>query len=456
VDGISLADFSGAIAIEPDGRLNWADIVAKQERPDSAPAEAPAAQPAQAVATTGDEKRPAPHIEVKTVTLQGGRVRFTDRHIKPAYSSTLEELGGRVTGLTSQEGLLADVDLRARLNGFAPVEITGRINPLQKDPFVDLKAAVEGMDLSGTTPYSGKYVGYTIQQGKLFLNVRYHIDKRKLDSQNVVVFDRLTLGDKVESPEATKLPVRFGLALLTDRNGQIHLDIPVDGNLDDPKFHVGKVIWNVIINLLAKAATSPFALLGSLTGGGDELGYVDFDAGSATLGAASVKKIDALAKALRDRPALRLEVLGRTDPVKDRDALKELAYARKLKAQKAKGILKAGESVEAVDALSITPDELPRFLTAAYKAEKFPKPKNAIGLEKTLPPEEMEKLIRSHLQVSDDDLRLLAAQRARAVREAFAKTGLVEADRIFVIEEGAQKKDEKAKASGARADFALK
>jgi hypothetical protein len=390
------------------------------------------------------------------VTLQGGRVRFTDRNIKPVYSSTLDELGGRVSGLTSQEGLLADVDFRARLNGYAPIEITGRVNPLQKDPYVDLKAAVKGMDMSGTTPYSGRYLGYTIQQGKLFLDVRYRIDKRKLDSQNVIIFDRLTLGDKVESPQATSIPVRFGLALLTDRNGQIHIDVPIDGNLDDPKFHIGKVVWNVIINLLAKAATSPFALLGSMFGGGEELGFVDFDPGASALGAPSLKKVDTLAKALRERPALRLEVTGRTDPGKDREALKELLYARKIKAQKAKEILKSGESVAAVDALRVAPEELTKYLTLAYKAEKFPKPKNVIGFDKDLPPAEMEKLIRSHLQVTDDDLRLLAAQRAETVRDAFVKTGQVDANRVFLVEADKQSKEQAAKAPAPRVEFALK
>ena len=172
------------------------------------------------------------------------------------------------------------------LGQIAPLEITGKLNPLGKDLFVDLNVKFKDIDLSPMTPYSGKYVGYKIQKGKLFMDLKYQIVKRKLDSQNKIFFDQFTLGDKVESPQATKLPVRLAISLLKDRKGEIHLDIPVTGSLDDPKFSVFSIILQVLGNLIAKAATSPFALIGAMMGGGEQLDYLEFDYGSAAVAGA--------------------------------------------------------------------------------------------------------------------------------------------------------------------------
>ena len=202
------------------------------------------------------------------MTLQGGAVNFSDKYIKPNYSASLVEVGGRVSGLSSEESRLADVDLRGKLENSAPLEIVGKINPLAKDLFLDLKVDFRDMDLSTLSSYSGRYAGYGIQKGKLTLNLKYHIEKGKLDSENKVFLDQFTFGDPVDSPDATKLPVRLAVALLKDRSGEIHLDLPVTGSIDDPKFSVWGVVWQIVKNLLVKAATSPFALLGAIFGGG--------------------------------------------------------------------------------------------------------------------------------------------------------------------------------------------
>src|SRR5512143_877267 len=173
------------------------------------------------------------------------------------------------------------------------------------------------------SPYGGKYMGYTIEKGKLSLNVEYLVVKRKLTAQNNLYLDQFTLGDRVESPDATKLPVKLAIALLKNRKGEISLDLPVTGNLDDPKFSMGGIIIKILLNILVKAATSPFALLGAVFGGGEELSYIEFDYGSASLNEQGLKKLDTLVKALYDRPALKLDIGGYADPEKDREALRE-------------------------------------------------------------------------------------------------------------------------------------
>ncbi len=257
---ISLADFYSRIIVNPNGTLNVQGIVAKE----GAGQDNAALEPAPAAAASADNAAQAPGVPVRidTVTLQGGAVNFSDQFIKPNYSASLVEIGGRVSGLSSEESRLADIDLRGKLENSAPLEIVGKINPLAKDLFLDLKVDFRDMDLSPLSPYSGRFAGYGIQKGKLTLNLKYHIEKGKLDSENKVFLDQFTFGDAVDSPEATKLPVRLAVALLKDRSGEIHLDLPVTGSIDDPKFSIWGVVWKIIVNLLVKAATSPVRAAG--------------------------------------------------------------------------------------------------------------------------------------------------------------------------------------------------
>jgi hypothetical protein len=267
--------------------------------------------------------------------LQGGRIDVSDQSVNPEFSMSLSEMGGRVSDLSAEANTTADVELRGKLNEYTPLEITGKINPLREDLFVDLKARIKDLDLSSATPYSGKYVGYTIEKGKLSFDLYYLIAKRKLDSKNNIFIDQFTFGDKVESPKATKLPVKLAVALLKDRNGEIKLDLPVTGSLDDPKFSVWGVILKILVNLISKAATSPFSLLGAVFGGGEELSYVEFDYGRTVLTDLNVKKLDTLAKALQDRPSLKIDIEGHVDLEKDREGLKQYLFNRKVQIQRA-------------------------------------------------------------------------------------------------------------------------
>ena len=172
--------------------------------------------------------------------------------------------------------------MNALIDGVGPASITGTINPFSGTQTNDIKVSVKDMDLTPASPYSGRFAGYRIAEGKLNLDLAYELVGKKLQSKNVITLDQFTFGEKVDSPDATHLPVRLGIAILKDREGKIVLDVPIEGSLDDPKFRIGKVVWRAIVNILVKVATSPFSLLGALFGGGgEELGYQDFAAGSA-------------------------------------------------------------------------------------------------------------------------------------------------------------------------------
>lgn len=351
---------------------------------------------------------------------------------------------------------MADVDLRGKLENYAPLEITGKINPLRNNLFLDLKVDFKDMDLSPLTPYSDRYAGYTIEKGKLSLNLEYRIVDRKLTSSNNVFLDQFSFGEPVESPDATKLPVRLAVALLKDRNGEIKLDLPVNGSLDDPQFHLGSVIVKIIVNLLTKAATSPFALLGAIFGGGEELSYLEFDYGKDTLGKAGEAKLKTLSKALHDRPSLKLEIAGYVDREKDREALRQSLFDRKVRIQKRKDLVRKGGQVPSLDNVVVDAKEYPEYLKRAYRAEKFPKPRNFIGMVKDIPVPEMEKLMFAHLQVTDDDLRLLAQRRAQAVKDFLIASKQVEPGRVFLVEPRTLVPEKKENQRNSRVEFVLK
>ena len=453
INGIALTNFYARVVIFPDGSMNLTNIFVKEEKKAE---KTPAPQPQKQEPADKKEQTTASNIKIEKITLQGGRLNYTDNFIKPNYTANLVEIGGRISGLSSEETKTAEVELRAKLDNSAPLEITGKINPLKEDLFVDLSIKFKDMDLSSVTPYSGRYVGYTIQKGKLSLELKYLILKKKLDSQNKIFFDQLTLGDKVESPTATKLPVKLGIALLKDRKGEIDLNIPVSGSLDDPQFSVFSIVLKVVMNLLVKAATSPFSLFGAiLGGGGEQLEYMEFDNGSYDIKGENQKKLDSLIKILQDRPGIKLEIEGHVDMEKDREGLKQLFFDRKLKAQKLKEIIKKGLPPVPVDEVKIDPPEVAKYLKLAYKEEKFPKPKNFLGMDKDIPGPEMEKLIMTNIVVNENDLRSLAAQRAQKVKEGILKAGQIEPERIFIIEPKSLAAEKKEKLKDSRVNFKL-
>jgi hypothetical protein len=454
---ISLTHFFSRIIVNADRTINLQEVFkAPAPEEEAAAPSGPGPQPAVAAVDTQREPAQQRTIRIDKITLQGGTINFTDESIKPRFSSNLLEIGGRISGLSSDEDTTGEVELSGKYDRYAPLEITGKVNPLRDDLYLELKANFKDMDLTTGSPYSGRYTGYAIQKGKLSFQLEYLIKNKKLDARNNIFLDQFTFGDPVESPEATKLPVKLAVALLKDRDGKIELDIPVSGDLNDPKFSVGGIILKVIVNLLVKAATSPFALLSAVFGGGEELGYAEFEYGSAVLTDAAKKKLDIIGKALNDRPALKMDIVGHADPEKDREGLKQDRMQRKIKAQKIKEMLAKSKEAPSLDSITVTSEEYPVYLKRAYKEEKFPKPRNMIGMAKDLPVPEMEKLMLTNMNVTDEDLQALAEERARSVRDYLLQPKQLDAERIFIVESKTLAVEKKEGAKNSRTDFSLK
>jgi uncharacterized protein involved in outer membrane biogenesis len=449
IGGLALDDFYARVIVNATGRLNLQDVVAGPEAPgavsvtEARTAPAPAPAPAAAPEAAG----PAPDIRIGQVTLTRGRLNYTDNFIKPNYTADVTQLTGKVGAFGTAGGEApAELTLQGQLDENAPVDIRGTINPLTPVAFLDVTAKAEGIQLANLSPYSGKYAGYPITKGRLNVDVHYLLDQRKLTADNHIFIDQLTFGDRIEGPGISHLPVKLAVALLKDSEGRIDVRIPVSGSLDDPQFSVGGLVWRAIGNLIVKAVTSPFRLLASIGGGGrEDLGYVEFPPGSAVLDAAGQAKLAEIAKVLADKPSISLDIVGRVDPAKDEAGLRAVMVDDLIHEEQVNE--KDDDTTPPTDA------EREKYLERAYRHASFPKPKNMLGLTRSLPPEEMRALMEANMPVDADALRHLAERRAGAVRQWLQ--GKVDDKRVFVV---APKTDAKGIDDGGkttRVDFGL-
>jgi hypothetical protein len=401
----------------------------------------PAAQSASAASAPGSSQ-PMP-MAIKKVAIEGGLANFTDLSVAPNFSAGIQNLAGTVLGLSSKPSSRAKVDLHGNVDAFSPVSITGEVNLLSAALYTDLAMSFRNIELSIFNPYSGKFAGYNIAKGKLTTELHYKVDSsRKLDAQHHIVIDQLEFGDKTASKDAVSLPVKLAVALLKDRNGFIDLNLPVTGSLDDPKFRLAPIIWKVLVNILEKAVTAPFALLGALFGGGADIQFVEFHPGTSALDPAAVDKVKAVAKALAERPQLKIEVPIAVVPDVDRPALAAAQFSAQLNELQT---LKMGRKKSA-GAAPLPYDQLDtgtklELLTELYVKDLGAEPKypQAVTDLKQKPEIVSAKIdfltqgIREHFVVGDADLNALGQQRAMALQQALLSDTQIDPARVFLV-----------------------
>ena len=349
-----------------------------------------------------------------------------------------------MVGLSSKPGSRAKVDLKGAVDTFSPVSITGEVNVLGP-LYTDLTMSFRNISLPVFDPYSGKFAGYNIAKGKLTTELHYKIDGRKLDAEHHIVVEQLEFGDKTVSKEAVSLPIKLAVSLLKDRNGVIDLNIPVTGSLDDPQFRLAPIIWHVFVNILERAVTAPFALLGSLFGGGPDLQFIDFRPGVATLDAAAQDKAKIVAKALVERPQLKIDVPIAVVPEIDGPALVEAQYqaqldaARTAKGSAKKPALAPGTATPAFEQLDPATqlDVLTRLYAMDVGGEpKYPEEVAAVKSKPELTAARiafLSKNIREHIVVGDAELQALGQQRAMALQQLLLADSQVASERVFLV-----------------------
>lgn len=422
IDRIVARQLFAAVVIGNDRTLNVSRVLGVKQDGDTGTV--PAAK-----STTAPPAAKAFPVRVKRVEIIDSAANFADYSIEPSFAAGILGLKGTITGLSSDPASRAKVQLNGSVDKYAPVDIHGEVNLLSVAKYTDLALNFRNMELTTFNPYSGKFAGYNISKGKLSTELRYQVADRMLNASHHIVLDNLEFGAKTDSKDAAPIPLKLAIALLKDRNGVIDVNLPVTGTLDDPKFRLGPIVWKAVLGLLTKIVTAPFAALGALFGGGEELAFVDFPAGSAALPLSQIDKLNTLAKALIERPQLRLAVPLLAPAQLDSDALTSVALASRLPDADEPAVDDAGRRRqlssmeklyrELAGAAPVYPPETGSGKTADVNAQLD-----------FLRPEVMHKL-----RPGADTLAALAQQRSRAVQDALLGNTALNAERVFITAE---------------------
>ncbi|WP_370857772.1 DUF748 domain-containing protein [Parasutterella sp.] len=371
----------------------------------------------------------SPNVNVGKITLTDGRVRYTDNSIEPTFKLNASNLAGSLSNYSTTIKGNATIDVKGLLNG-TPMNISGTINPFESKLKLAMKGEVTSLSLPAFSPFSAKFTGHPIEKGLLTYKGTFDINQDKLTSENALVINKLEFGSQV--PDAKDaLPVGLAVSLLQDRQGQIDLNIPVSGSLDDPEFSVGGIIVKVIVNLISKAVTAPFALIGSMFGGEDmDLNNLQFATGSARLDEKTIKALNIVAKAMQDRPGIKIQIIGMASEKEDGEGLKEQLLMRDMRY----AIYR--DTTSATNAKVLTAAQIDKAIKQLYSESTAPnKPKNADI-------EQMKAFLMKNQRVATADLKQLADRRATAVRNYLIQKEKIAADRLFISTSKTQRGDQ--------------
>ena len=434
----------GATVVVPSGNAG-PPVAATAAPPPAPPLPSPRkgrkSVPAATATAAAPAAAPGMPMSIKKIVLQSSQANFADLSVNPNFATGIQKLEGTVLGLSSKENSRAKVDIHGSIDAFSPVSITGEVNVLGAALYTDVSMSFRNIELSTFNPYSGKFAGYNISKGKLTTELHYKINGRKLDAQHHIIVEQLEFGEKTESKDAVSLPVKLAVALLKDRDGVIDLNLPINGSLDDPKFKLAPIIWKVFVNILEKAVTAPFALLGSLFGGGPDLQFVDFQPGAAELDPVAVEKAQGIVKALDARPQLKIEIPIAFVGTLDRPNLVEAKYQAQLQEAQAAMTARKKSSAAAAGFDQLDPASQLDVLTKLYVKNfggdpKFPEPVEAIKTkpEKTAAKNDfLSQELHQHIAVSDADLTALGQQRAMNLQQALLTGTKIEPERVFLV-----------------------
>ena len=386
-------------------------------------------------------------IRIREVRIESGQMNFSDQFIQPNFAADIKDLDGTLTGLSTDPNSSAKVDLKGEVGEFSPVTIAGEIQFFAFDRHTDIGMKFENIPLPIFNPYSGRFAGYNIAKGSLTTDLQYLIEDRKLEAKHHIRIDQLEWGEATESKEAVPLPVKLATSLLKDVDGVIDLNVPVNGTLDDPKFRIGPIVWQIIKNILVKAVTAPFRLLGSLFQGAEDAQFVQFAPGEATLDPAAAEQMNALAKGLAQKPEIKLDVpIGVVEEL-DRPALVDRTVADEISsATREIKRIKPDDQTPPPSLETLEPKERVAVLTtvvenltgAAPQIAPPPPPpegtsrKEARAMEQAATLEALEQQARAAVQVDTLALQRLGQARGEAIQSALLAGGELQPDRVFL------------------------
>ena len=472
IDRVVLRKPYARVSISPDQVLNVAAVfdpegtamalaARKAQAAEEADAESAAKerQPRRSKKTRKKKEEPAPPppreelvetgwpIRIREVSIESGQMNFSDQFIQPNFAADIKDLNGAFTGLSTDPNSSAKIDLKGDVGEFSPVTIAGEIQIFAFDRHTDIAMKFENISLPIFNPYSGRFAGYNIARGSLTTDLEYLIEERKLEAKHHIRIDQLEWGEATESKEAVPLPVKLATSLLKDVDGVIDLNVPVTGTLDDPKFRIGPIVWQIIKNILVKAVTAPFRLLGSLFEGAEDAQFVQFAPGDAALDPAAADQMGALAKGLAQKPEIKLDVpIGVVDEL-DGPAMLDRSFSAEVETATRNVLRIKADDSEAPPALtSLEPKQQIAVLTTVVERltgapPQLPTPaerpegtsrKEARAMEQTAAIESLEQQARAAVVVDPLDLQRLGQARGEAIQSALLSGGELPPDRVFL------------------------
>jgi len=428
-DKINLLQPYARFMINDDRTTNIDDLLIPQ------PADT-GAKPAAAKPAASKDKPLGIHIG--GIAINDGSANFADFSLTPNFATAIQQLNGSIGTIDSRQAKPASVDIKGKVDRYAPVTIKGAVNPFDPMASLDIATSFKRVELTTLTPYSGKFAGYRIRKGRLNLDLHYVIVKGQLKAENKVVVEQLQLGEKVDSPDAVSLPLKLAIALLKDVDGKISIELPVSGDLNNPQFSVMPIVWQTLRNLIVKAAAAPFKLIGGLVAGGgsQDLGTVSFAPGSSDLSKDAEAALVKLSQALKERPALRLEIEGTAAKSSDGPLIAEQRLEREYQYNYYKMLQRRGDKVPAKANLLEVPDsEKGPLLEGIYRTRlKVQPPAEWKDLGKEERTAKMRADVIQFWSTSEVLLRELGQERASSIKDYLVDKGQLADDRVYFID----------------------
>ncbi|WP_417791719.1 DUF748 domain-containing protein [Stutzerimonas xanthomarina] len=434
IEKIDLNQPYARFIINPDLTTNINDLLVdkpsaspNQEAP---PSEAPASQ---------DEPDVPFALRIGGIQIAEGSANFSDLSLRPPFITAIQDLGGSIGILDNRQHNAASVDIKGKVDRYAPVSIEGSLTPFEPLQSLDITTRFKQVELTTLSPYSAKFAGYRIRKGRLNLDLHYRIQQGQLNAENEVVLEQLQLGERVDSEQAVDLPIRLAVALLKDSSGTIALKIPVQGDLNNPQFDVVPIIWQTLRNLVVRAAKAPFKFLGGLVGGDQtDLSQILFSPGSSELDGAARSNLGMLASALKERPILRLEIEGMSAPAVDGPPLAEQWLEREYQQTWYKVLQRRGDTVPADPAmLEIGEDEKIAMLAGIYRSRLQQQPPSEWqSLDEEARALQLRQAILSSRESSTALLRRLSRARAASIKDYLVGNTGLSADRVYLLDTG--------------------
>lgn len=429
IDKVNLFQPYARFMINDDRTTNIDDLLVPQ--PPDAGAKTAAAKPA------ASKDKPL-GIHIGGIAINDGSANFADFSLTPNFATAVQQLNGAIGTIDSRQAKPASVDIKGKVDRYAPVTIKGAVNPFDPMASLDIATSFKRVELTTLTPYSGKFAGYRIRKGRLNLDLHYLITKGQLKAENKVVVEQLQLGEKVDSPDATSLPLKLAIALLKDVDGKISIELPVSGDLNNPQFSVMPIVWQTLRNLIVKAAAAPFKMIGGLISGGgsEDLGTVSFAAGSSDLSKEAEASLIKLSGALKERPALRLEIEGTAAQSSDGPLIAEQRLEREYQYNYYKMLQRRGDKVPAQASLLQVPEgEKGPLLEGIYRTRlKTQPPAEWKDLGKEERTAKMRADVIKFWASSDVLLRQLGQDRASSIKDFLVDKAQMADDRVYFID----------------------